>query len=114
MNVNRNVKTHGRRTYKALGIVAGLLLASMTAGCGGVIYSVKASSASSKLETAEALGAERLAPYEYWYAHEHLWKAMEEAATADYGDAIDFADTAEEYAEKAIKLSKEAHEGAGR
>lgn len=97
-----------------MGVVAGLLLASLTMGCGGVIYSVKASSASSKLETAEALGAERLAPYEYWYAHEHLWKAMEEAATADYGDAIDFADTAEEYAEKAIKLSKEAHEGAGR
>jgi hypothetical protein len=39
---------------------------------------------------------------------------MEEAAAADYGDAIDFADTAEEYAEKAINLSKQAHEGAGR
>lgn len=92
---------------------AGLCLATMT-GCGGAIYAIKASSASSSLETAQALGAERYAPYEYYYAYEHLWKAMEEAATADYGDAIDFADTADDYAEKAIKLSKEAHEGSGR
>ena len=39
---------------------------------------------------------------------------MEEAAAADYGDAINFADTADEYAEKAITLSKQAHEGSGR
>jgi len=30
------------------------------------------------------------------------------------GDAVDFADTASEYAEKAVDLSKKAHEGAGR
>jgi hypothetical protein len=92
---------------------AALCLAAMT-GCGGTIYAIKASSASSALETAQALGAERYAPYEYYYAYEHLWKAMEEAATADYGDAIDFADTADDYAEKAIKLSKEAHSRSGR
>ena len=85
-----------------------------TSGCGGAIYGLTANSASSKLETAQALGAEKYAPYEYWYAHEYLEKASEEAAAADYGDAIDFADTAEEYAEKAIQLSKQAHEGAGR
>jgi len=83
-------------------------------GCGGSIYAITASSASSKLETAEALGAERYAPYEYWYAKEHLVKAQEEAATADYGDAISFASTAEEFAEKAISLAKQAHEGSGR
>jgi hypothetical protein len=93
--------------------MTGLCLASLS-GCGGVIYSFKATSAASSLETAEALGAERYAPYEYWYAYEHLWKAMEEAATADYGDAIDFADTADDYAEKAIKLSKDAHQAGGR
>lgn len=95
---------------------AGLCLASLlgATGCGGVIYVVTAAGASSSLEEAQALGAERYAPYEYWYAHEHLWKAKEEAATADYGDAIDFASTAEDYADKAIKLSKAAHGGAGR
>jgi hypothetical protein len=90
------------------------LAAALTSGCGGTIYAFTANSASSKLETAEALGAEKYAPYEYYYAREHLWKAREEAAVADYGDAIDFADVAEEYADKAITLSKQAHEGAGR
>ena len=52
--------------------------------------------------------------YEFWYAKEHLHKAMEEAATADYGDAIKFAGIAEEKAERAIMLSKQAHEGSGR
>lgn len=93
--------------------VAGLGLASL-AGCGGFLYAIDASSAASKLETAQALGAEKYAPYEYHYAHEHLQKAMEEAASADYGDAIDFADEAEKYADKAIALSKQAHEGSGR
>jgi hypothetical protein len=94
---------------------AGLaLLAALSSGCGGTIYVFTVSSASSRLETAQALGAERYAPYEFYYAREHLWKAMEEAAVADYGDAIDFADIASEYADKAIALSKQAHEGAGR
>ena len=44
----------------------------------------------------------------------NLWKAMEEASSADYGDAINFASTAEKYADKAILLSKQAHEGSGR
>jgi hypothetical protein len=94
--------------------LAGAASAAAAAGCGGTVYAVSASSAQSRLDQARALGAEKYAPYEYWYAHEHLQKAMEEAAAADYGDAIDFADAAEEYAEKAIHLSKQAHEGAGR
>ncbi len=91
-----------------LGLLPGLT------GCGGVLYTVSVVGAESKIETAEALGAERYAPYEYWYAREHLLKAKEEAASADYGDAIDYADTAQEYADKAVALSKQAHEGAGR
>ncbi len=95
-----------------------LALASVIAlgatGCGGFFYAIEASSATSRLEQAQALGAEKYAPYEYYYAYEHLWKAMEEASSADYGDAIDFADAAEKSADKAILLSKQAHEGAGR
>ena len=94
--------------------VQGGLFVDLSTGCGGTLYAVKANSASSRLETAQALGAEKYAPYEYFYAKEHLAKAMEEAAAADYGDAIDFADTAAEYADKAIVLAKQAHEGAGR
>jgi hypothetical protein len=92
---------------------AGLCLAGTT-GCGGFFYALSASDAASKIETAHALGAEKYAPYEYYYAYEHLQKAMEEAASADYGDAMNFAEDAEKYADKAILLSKQAHEGSGR
>ena len=90
-----------------LGLVGG-------SGCGGTIYAINASSAQSRIEAAQALGAEKYAPYEYYYAYEHLVKAAEEAASADYGDANDFALEAEKAADKAIELSKRAHEGAGR
>lgn len=85
-----------------------------TSGCGGFFYAIYAGGATSKLEAAQQLGAEKYAPYEYHYAKEHLLKAMEEASSADYGDAINLAEEAEKSAEKAILLSKQAHEGAGR
>jgi hypothetical protein len=85
-----------------------------TTGCGGALYALSTSEASSKLEMARALGAERHAPYEYWLAKAHLDKAMEEASTADYGDAIQLADAAEQAADKAVTLSRQAHQGAGR
>jgi hypothetical protein len=95
-------------------VLVALLCLAGSSGCGGTIYAITATSASSKLSTAESLGAEKYAPYEYWFAKEHLQKAAEEATSADYGDAIDFADEADEAADKAIKLSRAAHEGAGR
>jgi hypothetical protein len=107
------VKTQDRR-IRLLGVLVPFALAAASSGCGGTLYAVTASSASSKLEQAEALGAEKYAPYEYYFAREHLTKAMEEAASADYGDAIDFASTAEDYADRAIALARQAHEGAGR
>ena len=105
----------GERTTSTVVVaaLAGLCLLG-TSGCGGFFYAIYAGGATSKLETAQQLGAEKYAPYEYYYAREHLRKAMEEASSADYGDAIDLADEAEKSAEKAILLSKQAHEGAGR
>jgi hypothetical protein len=93
-------------------IVVGTAMLSM--GCGGALYAIEVNSASSKVAQAKALDADKLAPYEYYYATEHLTKAMSEAAEGDYSDANDFAGVAEEYADKAIKLSKEAQRGAGR
>ena len=83
-------------------------------GCGNVLYTAQANSAASKLEEARELGAEQYAPYEYFYAKEHLQKAQSEAAEADYSDAVDLADASEQYADKAIRLAREAHRGAGR
>ncbi|MCC6214574.1 MAG: DUF4398 domain-containing protein [Polyangiaceae bacterium] len=93
-------------------LAGGALLA--LGGCGNTLYAFQASSASSKLEEAQELGAEKHAPYEYYYAKLHLEKAMTEAAEADYGDAIDLAEVSEEYADKAIRLAREAHSGEGR
>lgn len=84
------------------------------AGCGNTIYAIQVNAASSKVEEAHELGAEQYAPYEYYYAKEHLEKAQSEAAEADYSDAVDLAEASEEYADKAIRLAREAHRGAGR
>ncbi len=90
-----------------------LALASLT-GCGGTLYAINASSANSRLEEAKELGAEQLAPYEYYYAKAHLEQAQVDASEASYSDAINYAETAEEYADKAVNLSKAAHKASGR
>jgi hypothetical protein len=90
------------------------VLFTLVSGCGNTLYAINANSASSRIEEAKELGAEKFAPYEYYYAKAHMEKAQEEAAAADYGDAANLAETAEEYAAKAIRLSREAHRGGGR
>ena len=86
----------------------------VVSGCGNTLYAIRAHSAASKLAQARALGAERYAPYQYFYAQEHFHKAQTEAAEADYSDAIDLAETSEEFADKAARLAREAHPGVGR
>jgi hypothetical protein len=100
----------------APGFLAAAVVAAATlpAGCGGVLYTAHINDAANKVTQAKELGAEKLATYDYYYASEHLTKAMSEAAEGDYSDAVDLADTAEQYADKAIKLSREAQGGAGR
>jgi hypothetical protein len=83
-------------------------------GCGHTIYAINANEATAKLEEAHELGAELYAPYEYWFAVEHVDKAQTEASEGDYGDAIELAKIGEEYADKAIELARNAHRGAGR
>ena len=99
-----------RRLYPWL---VGAMLGPLT-GCGNTLYAINANSAASKVEEAHALGAEEYAPYEYYAAREHLLKAQSEAAEADYSDAITLASESEEFAEKAIRLTREARRGAGR
>ena len=43
-----------------------------------------------------------------YYAKEHLHQAQIEASEASYSDAANFAEVAEEYASKAIELSRSA------
>ncbi len=99
---------------RVIGLVIAACLGLSSTGCVGIVYAVKANAAASKLEEAKTLNADELAEYEYYYAHEMLMKAQEEASTASYGDAIELADISEEYAEKAIEHARDAHSGAGR
>jgi len=94
--------------------LAVFLLVIPTTACGGTLYAINASSASTSLEEAKEVGAEELAPYEYYYAKAHLDQAQIEASSASYSDAIIYAETAEEYADKAIELSKAARAAGGR
>lgn len=102
------------RFRRALAVAGVLVFGALAGGCGNTLYAVQISAASSKLEEAHELGAEQYAPYEYWYAYEHIQKAESEASEADYSDAVNLAETGEEYADKAIKLARDAHRGAGR
>ena len=70
-------------------------------------YAIAVNAASSRVEEAKALGAEQLAPYEYYFATEHLRQAQIEAGEASYSDAANLAEEAEEYANTAIELTPE-------
>lgn len=99
---------------RRLSAVLGLAAFWALQGCGGVYYAATVNGASSRVEEARVLGAETLAPYEYYYAKEHLEQAQIEAAEASYSDAANYAETAEEYANKAIELAQAAHRSSGR
>jgi hypothetical protein len=76
------------------------------AGCGPIEYinqvSVKAAGAVSAAKLAQA---DRYAPYEFTAAEEYLHKAREEAAYAEYEDAIEYGRKAEELADKGRAIS---------
>ena len=91
-----------------------LACALLGSGCGGVWYSARANTVAGKVEQAKEVGAESNSPYEYYSAKERVTKAREEAAHADYSDAINLLDEAEEIADKAIQQSTAVRKGAGR
>jgi hypothetical protein len=86
----------------------GMAWAGGLVGCGGVQYAIEVNSAAARVEEARALGADQLAPYEYYYAKEHLQQAQVEASEASYSDAVTFAQEAEEHANTAIALTQKA------
>jgi hypothetical protein len=90
-----------------------LCAAPLLSGCGSVYYAVSVNAAQSRIEQARQLGAEHHAAFEYYYAREHLRQAQWEATEASYGDAANYAEIAEQYAQKAIDLSAAAKRGEG-
>ncbi len=79
-----------------------------------MLYAASVNGAAARIEEAREIGAEQLAPYEYYYAKAHLEQAQVEASQASYGDAANYAEAADEYAAKAIDLAQAAHKAAGR
>lgn len=102
-----------RRVQVALLAVI-LLLGLLTTGCGGPRYAFRVGKIESKIETAKEMGAEQLAPYYYYGARERVIKAREEAGRADYNDALDLLDEADDLVEKAISRAGAVKKGAGR
>jgi hypothetical protein len=80
-------------------------LASASMACGPVLYESKIRSAETKLDEARETNARWYAPYEYYYAEAHLRQARIEASEACYEDAIAYARTAEEYGERALRVT---------
>jgi hypothetical protein len=74
--------------------------------CGNTLYAIRISQASDAVARAEQLEAPVRAPYEYHFALEHLRKARSEAAEADFGDAERLAETALEYANRALQVAQ--------
>lgn len=101
---------NGPRWYLSGGmrslIFAGVLWTALgMTGCGSGYYAVSMNAAEHRLEEARRAGAEESAPFEFYYAEEHLRQARIEAAEASYGDAATYAQTAESYAQKALDLA---------
>jgi hypothetical protein len=92
----------------AVGALAVSAFGLACAGCGGMQYTIEVNSAAAKVEEAKALGADQLAPYEYYFAKEHLQQAQVEAAEASYSDATNLAEEAEDHANAAIELTQKA------
>jgi hypothetical protein len=105
---------YGRFSVMRARLLATVLLLAFAPGCGAVYYAAAVNTASSKVEEAREVGAEQLAPYEYYFAKEHLQQAQIEASGANYGDAANNAEVAEEYAGKAIELAQTSHKASGR
>ena len=95
-------------------VVAAVAFSALAlSGCGSVYYTVSVNAAQTRLEQARQMGAESKAPFEYYYAREHLRQAQVEAAEASYSDAASYAETAETYAQRAIDHMQAARRAEG-
>jgi hypothetical protein len=94
--------------------LAVVAVVTCSAGCGGIAYTARANSVAGKVEAAKEVQAEQYAPYYYYAAKERVEKASQEAARADYDDALDLLDEAEADADQAVQQAEAVRKGAGR
>lgn len=89
-----------------------LALTVLGAGCGPFGYLKKvAKDATKVVEEAEALEAEKYAPYEYWGAVAYLEQAKVLMAYSEYERSFDYGVRAKQLAEEAIRKSQKMEAG---
>jgi len=88
-----------------LGVLA--LWLACAVGCGPVLYAAQIDAAAAKLAEARDANARWFAPFDYYYAEAHLAQARREAAQASYEEAIAYAEIAERYSRRALRVSLE-------
>jgi hypothetical protein len=75
-------------------------------GCGPIEYISQVSNkAAAAVSGAKLAQADHYAPYEYTAAQEYLHKAREEAGYAQYQDAIEYGQKAEDYGNRARAIA---------
>jgi len=107
----KTLGAHSRRLIVWVGVVSTVIF---FAACGPALYSFNIIPASQTVGQAEQANAAEHAPYEYFYARSYLDKAREEAAEANYQDAIRFAERANEFGTKARDLARRRMREMGR
>ena len=95
-------------------LVCATLTGIVLVACGPMDYTIHILPAALAVEQAREADAAEHAPYEFYYAREHLRKAREEAAEASYQDAGRFARVAEEFGVKARDLARRRMREMGR
>lgn len=104
----------GRRSNSLVVVVLVAGAISFLVACGPSLYTFNIIPASQAVEQARQANAAEHAPYEYFYAQENLDKAREEAAEANYQDAIRFAERANEFGTKARDMARRRMREMGR
>ncbi len=104
----------GGRIKRLFVLVALAAAVTSFAACGPSLYTFNIIPASQAVEQARAANAAEHAPYEYFYAQSYLDKAREEAAEANYQDAVRFAERANEFGTKARDLARRRMREQGR
>jgi len=101
-----------RSVRLTLALIPALLLSATLGGCGPFGYLKKVSKDATKVvEEAQALEAEKYAPYEYWSAVAYLEQAKVLMAYSEYERSFDYGERAKQLAEEAIRKSERMESG---
>ncbi|MBX3268876.1 MAG: DUF4398 domain-containing protein [Sandaracinaceae bacterium] len=102
------------RIHRLFALVALAAAVTAFAACGPSLYTFNVIPASQAVEQARQANAPDHAPYEFFIAEAYLDKAREEAAEANYQDAVRFAERANEFGTKARDLARRRMREQGR